>query len=72
MSEIVSKLFLGFSDTITHLGGGLKTALQTFLFDNVEGVQVLSDSAQFLLVMAGISLAISVTLGCVRLIRNKI
>lgn len=72
MGEIVSKLFLGFSDTIQNLAGGLKNALTTFMFDNIDGVQVLSDSAQFLLVMAGISLAISVTLGCVRLIRNKI
>ena len=72
MADIVSKLFLGFKDTITNLGEGCKSALTTFIFDNVDGTMVLSDSVQFLLVVAGISLAISVTLGCIRLIRNKI
>lgn len=72
MADIVTQLFLGFKDTITNLGEGCKNALTTFIFDNVEGAMVLSDSAKFLLVLAGISLAISVTLGCIRLIRNKI
>ena len=72
MADVVKHLFSGFGETITSLTAGLKSAFTGFIFDTVDGVSVLSDPAQFFLILAGIGLAISVTLGCVKLVRHLI
>jgi hypothetical protein len=73
MSEIVSAIFEGFGETITSLASGCKEAFTTFFYNTAEGgTSVISEPAKFFLIMMGIGLAMSVTLGCIRLIRNKI
>lgn len=73
MGEIVTSLFQGFTNTITQLASGCKQAFTEFFFNTAEGgTTTLSEPAQFFLVMMGITLAISVTLGCIRLIRGRL
>lgn len=73
MGDIVTNIFLGFTDTITNLANGCKLAFKEFFFNTAEGgATTLSEPAQFFLVLMGVFLSISVTLGCIRLIRGKL
>lgn len=72
MGDIVTKIFTGFTDTIKNLAGGIKDAfLQIFYVDPTAETKVLSGVAEFVLVMLGISMAIGLVYGAIRLIRNR-
>lgn len=72
MSDIVSKIFSGFTDTITNLAGGIKTAFLNILYeDPTASAKVLSSVAEFGLVFMGISLAIGLVYGAIRLVRGR-
>ena len=71
MGDIVSKIFTGFTETITNFASGVKNAFMNILYENPEAeTKVLSSVAEFGLVFIGISLAIGLCYGALRLIRR--
>jgi len=71
VGDIVKHIFSGFTDTITNFASGIKDAfLQIIYVDPAAETKVLSDVAQFGFVMVGISLAIGLVYGAIRLIRR--
>ncbi len=72
MSDIVSKIFSGFTDTITNLASGIKSAFVNILYEDPSASsKVLSSVAEFGLVFMGISLAIGLVYGAIRLVRGR-
>lgn len=72
MADIVSKIFTGFTTTITNLASGVKTAFLNILYENPEAeTKVLSSVAEFGLVFLGISMAIGLVYGAIRMVRNR-
>ena len=80
MGEIVSSIFSSFSNVISGLAGGIQNAFSHILWKGVEGTDGvvsyvsangLSDLAQFGLIFLGVSLAIGLVYGAVRLISRK-
>lgn len=71
MGEIVTQIFQGFTDTIRNLAQGIKDAFVNIIYvDPTAETKVLSDLAQFGFLFLGISLAIGLVYGAVRLIRR--
>ena len=72
MTDIVSKIFTGFTTTITNLASGIKTAFMNILYENPDAeTKVLSSLAEFGLVFLGISIAIGLVYGAIRMVRNR-
>lgn len=72
MGDIVSKIFTGFTQTITNLASGVKDAFVNILYENPEAeTKVLSSVAEFGLVFLGISMAIGLVYGAIRLVRGR-
>lgn len=72
MGDIVSKIFTGFTDTITNLASGVKNAFVNILYENPEAeTKVLSSVAEFGLVFLGISMAIGLVYGAIRLVKGR-
>lgn len=72
MGEMVRTIFTSFTDVITGLGGGIKSAFEVILYaDPTAEVKVLSDFAQFSLIMGGVALATGLVLGAFRMIKNR-
>ena len=72
MGDIVSKIFTGFTDTITNLASGVKSAFVNILYENPEAeTKVLSSVAEFGLVFLGISMAIGLVYGAIRLVKGR-
>ncbi len=72
MADIVSKIFTGFTTTITNLASGIKTAFLNILYEDPEAsTKVLSSVAEFGLVFLGISMAIGLVYGAIRMVRNR-
>lgn len=72
MGDIVSKIFTGFTQTITNLASGVKDAFVNVLYENPEAeTKVLSSVAEFGLVFLGISMAIGLVYGAIRLVRGR-
>ena len=72
MGDIVSKIFTGFTDTITNLASGVKNAFVNILYENPEAeAKVLSSVAEFGLVFLGISMAIGLVYGAIRLVKGR-
>lgn len=72
MADIVSKIFTGFTTTITNLASGIKTAFLNILYENPDAeTKVLSSVAEFGLVFLGISMAIGLVYGAIRMVRNR-
>ncbi len=71
MTDIVTKIFSGFSTTITSFAKGIKDAFLNILYeDPTAETKVLSSVAEFGLVFLGISLAIGLVYTATRLIRR--
>lgn len=79
MGEIVKSIFSSFTDVISGLAGGIQSAFSHILWKGVtdaQGVTTyvaengLSDVAQFGFTFLGVSLAIGLVYGAVRLIRR--
>ena len=71
MGDIITQIFQGFTDTITNLAQGIKDAFVNIIYvDPTAETKVLSDLAQFGFLFLGISLAIGLVYGAVRLIRR--
>ena len=72
MGDIVSKIFTGFTQTITNLASGVKDAFVNILYENPEAeTKVLSSVAEFGLVFLGISMAIGLVYGAIRLVKGR-
>ena len=71
MADIVQHIFSGFTDTISNFAQGIKDAfLQIVYTDPTAEVKTLSALAEFGFIFLGISLAIGLVYGAVRLIRR--
>lgn len=79
MGEIVKSIFTSFTDVITSLAGGIQSAFSHILWKGVADSQGamtyvsangLSDIAQFGFIFLGVSLAIGLVYGAVRLIKR--
>ena len=72
MGDIVQKIFTGFTQTITNLASGIKDAFLNILYENPEAeTKVLSSVAEFGLVFLGISMAIGLVYGAIRMVRGR-
>lgn len=70
MSELLSLLFESFSTIITGLAGGIKDSVSELIYvDPTAETKVLSDAVQFIFVIAGLSIAMTVFFMVFRLIR---
>ena len=70
--NFVSKIFTGFTDTIKALTGGVKDAFTNFIYvDPSASEKVISDVAEYCLILGGVLLAIGIVWGTFRLIRAK-
>lgn len=74
MSDIISTFGSAITGFVEHIGNAIKAVSNNVLYDTavVEGVttQTLSTTAQVLLTFAGISLAISLCIGFVKLFKH--
>ena len=71
MGDIVSKIFTGFTETITNFAQGFKDAfLQIIYTDPTAETKTLSALAEFGFVVFGITLALGLVHMVVRLIRR--
>lgn len=79
MGEIVKSIFSSFTSVITSMASGIQNAFSSILWKGVadgEGLVTyvsangLSDVAQFGFIFLGVSLAIGVIYGAVRLIKK--
>lgn len=72
MGDIVQKIFTGFTQTITNLATGIKDAFLNILYENPEAeTKVLSSVAEFGLVFLGISMAIGLVYGAIRMVKGR-
>lgn len=71
MSDLITTLFSGFTETIKGLGSGIKEAFMNVLYvDPTATNPVISDVAKFGFLVAGLSMAVGLVYGAVRLIRR--
>lgn len=71
MGTLITEIFTGFSEAIKGIAGGIKDAFMNILYvDPSAEALVISDFAKFGFVMLGLSLAIGLVYGAVRLIRR--
>ena len=75
MNEIISTFGGAITNMIEHIGTAIKSAVDVVLYDTtmVEGVatKTLSTSATVILTFAGISLAIGLVFGAVKLLKRR-
>ena len=70
MSELLSLLFESFTTVVTGLAGGIKSAATNLIYEDPNAeVKVLSDVIQFIFIIAGLSIAMTVFFMVFRLIR---
>lgn len=70
MSELLSLLFQSFTTVVTGLAGGIKDAASELIYtDPAASNKTLSDVIQFIFIIAGLSIAMTVFFMVFRLIR---
>lgn len=70
MSELITLLFQSFTTVITGLAGGIKEAASNLIYVDPDAeTKVLSDVVQFIFIIAGLSIAMTVFYMVFRLIR---
>ena len=70
MSELLSLLFESFTTVVTGLAGGIKESVSHLIYvDPDASTKVLSDAVQFIFIVAGLSIAMTVFFMVFRLIR---
>lgn len=73
MGEMVKKIFTSFTDVITNLSTGLKSAFTNIVYEDPTATEkVLSAPVEFVLITVGISLAVGLVYGAFRLIRARV
>ena len=72
MGEMVSTIFSSFTDVISGLSNGIKTAFVNILYQDPDAsVKVISDPVKFGLIFSGVALASGLVIGSFRWIRNR-
>lgn len=72
MGEMVSTIFSSFTDVISGLSNGIKTAFINILYQDPEASEkVISDPVKFVLIFSGVALASGLVMGAFRWIRNR-
>ena len=73
MGEMVKKIFTSFTDVITNLSSGIKSAFTNIIYEDPTATEkVLSAPVEFALIFAGVSLAVGLVYGAFRLIRARV
>ena len=71
MGTLITDLFSGFTDTISGVASGVKTAFMQLLYvDPAAETKVVADLPKFLFVMLGLSMAIGITYTIFKLIKR--
>lgn len=71
MTELITTMFSGFTDTITGLASGVKEMFMNILYvDPTASTLVVSDFAKFGFVMAGLSMALGLGYFIIRKVRG--
>ncbi len=72
MGDMVSTIFSSFTDVISGLSNGIKTAFSNILYQDPEASEkVISDPVKFALIFAGVALASGLVMGAFHWIRNR-
>lgn len=70
---MVKKIFTSFTDVITNLSSGIKSAFTNIIYEDPTATEkVLSAPVEFALIFAGVSLAVGLVYGAFRLIRARV
>lgn len=70
MTQVVTNIFSGFSETISGLAGGFKEGFTNLFYVDPSATElVVSDLAQFGFIMLGVGMAIGIVYGLLRLIK---
>lgn len=73
MGEMVKKIFTSFTDVITNLSSGLKSAFTNIIYEDPAAAEkVLSAPVEFVLIFAGVSLAVGLVFGAFKLIKARV
>ena len=73
MGEMVKKIFTSFTDVITNLSSGLKSAFTNIIYEDPAATEkVLSAPVEFVLIFAGVSLAVGLVYGAFKLIKARV
>lgn len=73
MTSLITDMFSSFGTAIEGLTGGIKDAFLNIIYlDPSSATPVVSPLAQFIFIMGGLSIAIGLVYGAVRLIRSKV
>lgn len=73
MGEMVKKIFTSFTDVITNLSSGIKSAFTNIIYEDPTAAEkVLSAPVEFALIFAGVSLAVGLVYGAFKLIRARV
>ncbi len=73
MGEMVKKIFTSFTDVITNLSSGLKSAFTNIIYEDPAATEkVLSAPVEFVLIFAGVSLAVGLVFGAFKLIKARV
>lgn len=71
MSELITTLFSAFTTTLTSMASGIKDSFLNILYvDPSAASPVISEFAKFGFLMVGLSMAVGLVYGAVRLIRR--
>ena len=70
---MVKKIFTSFTDVITNLSSGLKSAFTNIIYEDPAATEkVLSAPVEFVLIFAGVSLAVGLVYGAFKLIKARV
>lgn len=70
MSQLLTLLFESFTTVVTGLAGGIKDSVSHLVYKDPDAsVKELSDAVQFIFIIAGLSIAMTVFFMVFRLIR---
>ena len=73
MGEMVKKIFTSFTDVITNLSSGIKSAFMNIIYEDPAATEkVLSAPVEFALIFAGVSLAVGLVYGAFKLIKARV
>lgn len=73
MSDIVTTIFESFVEVIQSLATGIKTAFIQFIYADPDAAEkTLSAPFEFLLIFMGISIAIGLVYGAIRMVSRRV
>ena len=70
IGDLISELFSGMTVAIQGMANAVKEALTNLIFDGTGDSRVLSETAKYLFIVAGVGIAISLVFGVINLVRK--